>query len=60
VSSEDDVELARRWTCEQGIASIPISVFYQNPSECEHRALRFCFAKDDSTLAQAAEILCRL
>ena len=24
-------------------------------SECKHRALRFCFAKDDSTLAQAAE-----
>jgi methionine aminotransferase len=60
VSSEHDVELARRWTCEQGIASIPISVFFQTPSECEHRALRFCFAKDDATLAQAAEILCRL
>ena len=60
VSREGDVELARRWTCEEGIASIPISVFYQNPSECKHRVLRFCFAKDDSTLAQAAEILCRL
>ena len=60
VSAARDVELARRWTCEQGIASIPISVFFQTPSECEHRALRFCFAKDDATLAQAAEILCRL
>jgi methionine aminotransferase len=52
--------LARRWTCEQGIASIPISVFYQNPEACRHRALRFCFAKDDNTLAKAADILCRL
>ena len=60
ISSESDSALARRWTCEQGIASIPISVFYQNPETCRHRALRFCFAKDDETLAKAAEILCRL
>ncbi len=60
ISAESDVSLARRWTCEQGIASIPISVFYQNPEACRHRALRFCFAKDDNTLAKAADILCRL
>ena len=60
ISAESDVSLARRWTCEQGIASIPISVFYQNPEACRHRALRFCFAKDDDTLAKAADILCRL
>ena len=60
ISAESDTALARRWTCEQGIASIPISVFYQNPDTCRHRALRFCFAKDDDTLAKAADILCRL
>jgi methionine aminotransferase len=60
ITAEPDDALARRWTCEQGIASIPISVFYQNPQDCDHLALRFCFAKDDATLAQAAEILCRL
>ena len=60
ITAEADDALARRWTCEQGIASIPISVFYQNPQHCDHLALRFCFAKDDATLAQAAEILCRL
>ncbi|MDB2415799.1 pyridoxal phosphate-dependent aminotransferase [Pseudomonadales bacterium] len=60
ITAEADDALARRWTCEQGIASIPISVFYQNPQDCDHLALRFCFAKDDATLAQAAEILCRL
>ena len=60
ITAEADDALARRWTCEQGIASIPISVFYQNPQGCDHLALRFCFAKDDATLAQAAEILCRL
>ena len=60
ITAEADDALARRWTCEQGIASIPISVFYQNPQHCDHLALRFCFAKDDATFAQAAEILCRL
>jgi methionine aminotransferase len=60
ITSEADDTLARRWTCEQNIASIPISVFYQKPQNCDYLALRFCFAKDDETLAQAAEILCRL
>ena len=60
ISAESAASLARRWTCEQGIASIPISVCYQNPEACRHRALRFCFAKDDDTLAKAADILCLL
>jgi methionine aminotransferase len=60
ITTEADDSLARRWTCEQSIASIPISVFYQNPQECAHLALRFCFAKDDATLAHAAQILCHL
>ncbi len=60
ITSEPDDLLARRWTQEQGLASIPISVFYQNPQDCDYLALRFCFAKDDDTLRQAAEILCRL
>lgn len=60
ITSEADDSLARRWTREQSIASIPISVFYQNPEDCDYLALRFCFAKDDATLARAAQILCRL
>ncbi len=58
VSSERDVDLARRLTIEAGVASIPVSVFYQHAPEL--RLLRFCFAKDDATLARAADILCRL
>jgi methionine transaminase len=58
VSDETDVELARRMTIEHGLASIPVSVFYAHAPEL--RLLRFCFAKDDATLARAAEILCRL
>jgi methionine aminotransferase len=60
ITDEPDHSLAKRWTEELGIASIPISVFYQNPQNCTHKALRFCFAKDDETLQRAAEILCKL
>lgn len=61
ISNEADVDLARRLTMEAGVASIPISVFYSSPEEQRDlKVLRFCFAKDDATLAKAAEILCKL
>ena len=52
------MELARKLTIEDGIASIPVSVFYQKPPE--QTVLRFCFAKSDETLDQAAALLCTL
>jgi methionine transaminase len=58
ISNEHDVALAERLTREAKVASIPISVFYAQPPQSH--VLRFCFAKDDSTLARAAEILCSL
>ncbi|MEZ5598251.1 MAG: pyridoxal phosphate-dependent aminotransferase [Pseudomonadales bacterium] len=58
IVDEKDTELARRWTREVGVASIPLSVFYAEPPG--DRLLRFCFAKSDDTLRQAAERLCRL
>jgi methionine aminotransferase len=58
ITDRNDLELARHWTTERGIASIPLSVF------CEQtftgNRLRFCFAKDDDTLQAAAKILCSL
>ncbi len=45
-------------TIEAGVASIPVSVFYESPPD-EH-LLRFCFAKDTQTLERATEILCRI
>jgi methionine aminotransferase len=58
LSDEPDVALAQRLTREAGIATIPVSVFYAvDPGQ---RVLRVCFAKDDTTLARAAEILCAL
>jgi methionine aminotransferase len=58
VSDEDDRALAERLTREHGIASIPISVFCEQPSAGRH--LRFCFAKTDEVLEQAGEILCAI
>jgi methionine transaminase len=58
ISDEDDVDYARRLTREIGVASIPVSVFCEAPFP--GRKLRFCFAKDNEILEQAAEKLCQL
>ena len=58
ISKENDVELAKRWTVEKGIASVPISVFY--PKLTDNKVLRFCFAKENEVLEKAAEILCKI
>ncbi|WCO01432.1 methionine aminotransferase [Psychroserpens ponticola] len=55
ITSKNDVEFAKQLTIENGIASIPLSVFYDN--KLDHKVLRFCFAKTNDTLKQAAEIL---
>lgn len=58
ISKEHDVEMAERITREFGVASIPISVFYNR--EVNDHMLRFCFAKSDETLLKATEILCKI
>lgn len=58
VSAEDDLSLAQKWTREIGVASIPLSVFCESPFTGTR--LRFCFAKDDATLEEAARRLCAL
>ena len=55
ITDEKDTEYAKRLTIENGVASIPVSVFYQRG--IDNKLLRFCFAKDDNTLEQAAERL---
>lgn len=58
ITDMPDREFAVKLTKEEGIASIPVSVFYLDGED--HRVLRFCFAKREETLAQAGEILCRI
>lgn len=59
LSTEHDSALARRWTIEAGIASIPLSPFFADTGNVSSE-LRFCFAKDDTTIDRAAELLCQL
>ena len=58
ISDKDDVEFANYLTQEKGLAAIPLAPFYQAPPAT--KIVRFCFCKDDSTLQQAAKILCEL
>jgi methionine aminotransferase len=55
VSNEKDTDYAIRLTKEYGIASIPVSVFYNVPRD--YHLLRFCFAKSNETLEKAAACL---
>jgi len=58
ITQEADTQLAQDWTRQYGIASIPISVFYQEPPVQHY--LRFCFAKNDQVLLEAARRLCEI
>ena len=58
ISEENDCDLAIRLTKEIGVASIPVSVFYNRKND--YKTLRFCFAKDDETLEKAGEKLSKL
>lgn len=55
----DDVAMAEWLTREHGVAAIPVSVFYQSAPR-DLRLVRFCFAKREETLRQAAEKLCAI
>ena len=54
-----DIEMAYWLTVEHGVASIPLSVFYQQPPK-DQFLLRVCFAKREDTLALAGEALCAI
>jgi methionine aminotransferase len=52
------MEFAERLISEAGVAAIPLSPFYAEPPRLPY--LRFCFAKNEATLEQAAERLSKL
>ena len=58
VSQQADHQLCEQWTTQHGLATIPVSIFYQAPPQ--QHCLRLCFAKRDEQLLRAAEILCRI
>jgi methionine aminotransferase len=55
ISDENDKAFAIRLVKEYGVATIPVSAFYQDKTD--HGVIRFCFAKKDETLNAAAERL---
>ena len=55
ISNKNDVDFAKELIVNHGVASIPISVFYNDATD--RHMLRFCFAKTDETLMVAAEKL---
>lgn len=55
ISDKDDQSFARWMTKECGVAVIPISSFYTDDTD-EH-IIRFCFAKTDDLLLQAAALI---
>ena len=57
-NKEKDFDFAVRLTKENGIASVPVSAFYNKKND--YKMLRFCFAKTNETLEQAAEKLCSI
>lgn len=55
ISDEKDTDFSIRLIKEFGVATIPVSAFYQKATD--HKIIRFCFAKENTTLELAAEKL---
>jgi methionine transaminase len=58
ISEGADKDFAISLTKEFGVATIPVSAFYQDGTD--NKVLRFCFAKKEETLEQAVERLKKL
>jgi len=58
ISERPDVDFAQWLTREVGVAVIPVSAFYADARD-DH-VVRFCFAKQEATLAAAGEKLRRI
>jgi methionine transaminase len=58
ISDLPEAEFSKWLTSEIGVAAIPVSAFYHEAHESG--VVRFCFAKQESTLATALERLARL
>jgi len=58
ISDDPEMDCSRQITIDHGVASIPTSAFYHD--QTDNKVLRFCFAKKDETLEEAAGKLCRI
>ncbi len=58
ISNATDLEFTKRLVKEFGVATIPLSPFYADAKQT--KCIRFCFAKEETTLQKAAERLLKL
>lgn len=58
ISDEADKDFAIRMTKEYGVATIPVSAFYQNGKD--DKVLRFCFSKKSETIEEAVHRLSKI
>lgn len=58
ISRAKALDFAKELTIKHQIASIPVSAFYRKGDPIH--ILRFCFAKNDTLINQATEILCQI
>lgn len=58
LTEESDVDFTKKLVTDFGVAAIPVSAFHADGKDLRH--IRFCFAKDDQTLMEAAERLLKL
>ncbi|NMG73784.1 pyridoxal phosphate-dependent aminotransferase [Aromatoleum diolicum] len=58
ISGEADSTFVQRLTRDTGVAAIPVSAFFADGRD--ERVIRFCFAKNEATLAAACEKLRRV
>ena len=58
ISDLSEAEFTQKLIVDYGVASIPVSVFYDQP--VDYKVVRFCFAKQDSTLDEALARLAAL
>jgi methionine aminotransferase len=62
ISNSAEADFAVWLTQTHGVAVIPVSAFYENPTapSSNHHIVRFCFAKKETTLDQAIERLTKV
>jgi methionine aminotransferase len=58
ISNETENDFAQRMVKEFGVAAIPVSAFYKTATD--NKVVRFCFSKNEETLAKAIEKLIRI
>ena len=58
ISDESEKDFAIRITKEYGVATIPVSAFYQSGND--NKVVRFCFSKKNETLELAVERLMKI